>query len=465
MYKMKVWIFVLAMMCGFVAIAAKAQLAITNASCDPIGNLAFGWAGATGKVIIEKSISLTTDNFQCVSDVFSSNQASATNYYATAFYRVREVAAINIPDSNLWTQMYSAVTNMWGKKFAPQDEIYDFEVEGITNLFSPSASISNSTGIEALVSLVSIDLSHNNFETLNLSSFPFLSALDLDFNGNLKYLVCTNNQLKILELYNCVLTNLNCSWNQLSDVPFFGGSTSLVTMDISHNNFSAFILNANLQNLQCLNCSYNQLSALTVPPGPLRILDCSGNGQLTDLNCSNNSLTYLNVAGCGALTNVDCSSNRLSTLDLSSNAALRRLVIADNLLTNLNVSGCASLRNLDCSRNKLSTLDLSDCHPVALNCATNRLKDIVITGPVRSVDLSWNLLTNADISACLAITNLNLNHNLMTNLSLLVSNAARGGLGAGDVVYLQGNPLNSYAQTIQIPYLTNQGVIVYFDGL
>ena len=449
------------MMCVFTATAAKAQLAITNASCDSIGNLAFGWAGATGKVIIEKSVSLSTGNFQCVSDVFSINQASVTNDSATAFYRVREVMAVNIPDSNLWTQIYLAVTNMWGKKFAPLDEIYDFEVEGITNLFSPSASISNSTGIEALVSLGSIDLSHNNFETLNLSSFPFLSALDLDFSGNLKHLVCTNNQLKILELYNCVLTNLNCSWNQLSDVPFFGGSTSLITMDISHNNFSTFILNANLQNLQCLNCSYNQLSALTVPPGPLRILDCSGNGQLTDLNGSNNSLTYLNVAGCGALTNVDCSSNRLSNLDFSSNVALRQLVVANNLLTNLHLSG-ASLRYLDCSRNRLPMLDLSACHPAIMNCATNRLKDIVITGPVRSVDLSWNLLTNADVSACLAITNLNLSHNLVSDLSLLVSNAARGGLGAGDVIYLQGNPLNSYAQTIQIPYLTNQGVTVYY---
>jgi hypothetical protein len=451
----------LAMMCAFAANAANAELAITNTSCDSIGNLTFGWAGTTGNVIIEKSVSLSTDNFQCVSDVFSANHVSVPNDSMTAFYRIREVKAINIPDSNLWTQLYSAVTNMWGKKVSPSSEIYDFEIEGISNLFSASSSISNAAGIEALTSLASIDLSHNCFENLNLSSFPSLSALDLDFNGNLKYLVCTNNQLTVLGLYNCGLTNLNCSWNQLSDVPFFGGNTGLVILDISHNNLSALGLTASFQNLQSLNCSYNQLSVLTVPPGPLRILDCSYNDLLTDLNCTNNYLACLNVAGCVALTNVNCSSNRLPNLDFSSNAALRQLVVANNLLTNLNLPG-ASLRYLDCSRNRLPMLDLSACHPVIMNCASNRLKDLVITGPVRSVDLSWNILTNADVSACVAITNLNPSHNLMSDLSLLVSNAARGGLGAGDVVYLQGNPLNSYAQTNQIPYLTNQGVTVYY---
>ncbi|HIE11464.1 MAG TPA: hypothetical protein EYP62_07610 [Kiritimatiellae bacterium] len=60
------------------------------------------------------------------------------------------------------------------------------------------------------------------------------------------------------------------------------------------------------------------------------------------------------------------------------------------------------------------------------------------------------------------LTNLDLEGNLVTQLDALVLNCGWSGLGYGDRVCLSNNPLNDFARTNQIPYLTNHGVRVYW---
>jgi hypothetical protein len=52
--------------------------------------------------------------------------------------------------------------------------------------------------------------------------------------------------------------------------------------------------------------------------------------------------------------------------------------------------------------------------------------------------------------------------NRLTDLSSFVSNAAAGGLGTGDKVFLYDNPLSSFARTNQIPFLQARGAEVFF---
>ena len=85
-------------------------------------------------------------------------------------------------------------------------------------------------------------------------------------------------------------------------------------------------------------------------------------------------------------------------------------------MASLDVSGCTGLRDLFCRNNKLTSLNLSGC-----------------------TNLNW----------------VDLMVNQLADLSALVTNAAQGGLGAGDTVYLFGNPLSQYARTNQLFKLTN----------
>jgi Leucine-rich repeat (LRR) protein len=97
--------------------------------------------------------------------------------------------------------------------------------------------------------------------------------------------------------------------------------------------------------LSDLDCSYNQLSSLTL----------SGCAGLSDLDCSYNQLSSLEVDGCTALGSLDCSSNQLTKLDLSTNTALRTLICDNNQLSVLEL---ASLREITCWENRLQLSDL-----------------------------------------------------------------------------------------------------------
>ncbi len=73
-----------------------------------------------------------------------------------------------------------------------------------------------------------------------------------------------------------------------------------------------------------------------------------------------------------------------------------------------------------------------------------------------------NIVSLDGLEYSLNLTNLLLDDNLITQLDALVINSDADGLNDGDRLSLSNNPLNSYAQTNQIPHLTNNGVAVYW---
>ncbi len=73
------------------------------------------------------------------------------------------------------------------------------------------------------------------------------------------------------------------------------------------------------------------------------------------------------------------------------------------------------------------------------------------------VYVASNLL--AEISVLAGLTRLNrldVGRNSISDLTPLIENAERGGLGPGDEVWLGGNPLSSYSQVNQIPRLRDE---------
>jgi len=135
------------------------------------------------------------------------------------------------------------------------------------------------------------------------------------------------------------VTELNCSWNQLTSLDV-SGSSSLRTLDCSYNQLTSLDVSGS-SSLRTLDCSYSQLTSLNV----------SKNTALTELSCCNNQLTSLDVSKNTALTRLGCDYNQLTSLDVSKNIALEMLGCNDNKLTNLNISGCAKLTVINCSSN------------------------------------------------------------------------------------------------------------------
>ena len=123
---------------------------------------------------------------------------------------------------------------------------------------------------------------------------------------------------------------------------------NLQTLDCSSNQLTALDLSQNL-NLEHLNCSFNRISRL----------DLTGHSKLISLNCEMNQMAALTLTGCTELLSMYCRNNQLTTLDLTDNAKLEFIETFDNRLTSIDVRHLANLKFLHIDHNQLTELDMS----------------------------------------------------------------------------------------------------------
>ena len=97
-----------------------------------------------------------------------------------------------------------------------------------------------------------------------------------------------------------------------------------------------------------LSCSFNNLSKL----------DVSANTALANLSCTHNNLSELDVSHNTGLTLLECRDNNLSELDVSDNPALEHLSCGYNNISTLDLSYLPGLELLMCSGNRLTALDI-----------------------------------------------------------------------------------------------------------
>ena len=164
------------------------------------------------------------------------------------------------------------------------------------------------------------------------------------------------------------------------------GTTMTVYGDIT--GFSCF---NNRPNITAINVSHNtQLTELDCSYNTLSSLDVSNNTQLKTLYCSYNTLSSLDVSHNTQLKTLYCSYNTLSSLDVSKNTQLTELWCFNNTLTSLDVSGCTQLTGLNCGNNSLNSLDISQNTQLKkLYCSDNKfttatLDDIYCALPDRT---------------------------------------------------------------------------------
>lgn len=266
-------------------------------------------------------------------------------------------------------------------------------------------------------SLTSLDLSHNT-GLLNLyCSENNLESLDLSQNTALVYLACPLNKLTSLDVSSCPnLAYLSCYGNSITGdamatlvngLPqrttasdFFVCSDKCspdntittaqakVAKDkkwtVKKETASGWVEYAGLDPV-AINATnfpdqkfreyliaqdYGKDGVLTeIELRAVTVMDVSDKGisnlkgieyftKLTNLNCSQNSLTSLDVSKNMALVYLDCYMNTLGSLNVSNHAELSRLTCTQCGLTSLDVSNCPKLTKLECFRNKIEGTEM-----------------------------------------------------------------------------------------------------------
>ena len=211
---------------------------------------------------------------------------------------------------------------------------------------------------------------------------------------------------------------LDLDGNSISDISAVQGLTNLTWLDLDDNNITDISPLSGLTNLEVLGLRDNSISNISAVRGLTNMtrLELSGN-PITDVSA---------VAGLTNLTELYLRDN--SIIDISAMARLTNLTLL--ALPNNSISNISPLSGL-----------------------TN------LTG----LFLSGNAVSNiSPLSGLTDLTALDLEDNSIADISPLVENT---GLGSGDRVWLEGNPLNSASINTHIPALQRRGVTVEFDAV
>ena len=219
------------------------------------------------------------------------------------------------------------------------------EVEAITEINIKGLGIKSLKGVEYVnfTNVRKLDCSDNELTELPVAGF-FTNLEEIDFS---------NNQLTgRIELNKCKkLRILKGSDNMLEEVAF--ENSVLESVDLSNNQLTRFQCSYNTSTLKSVNVANNLLSESSG-------FSCSDNAVLTDWNVSNNNLKYVYLYSTPMLENYNVSGNPLVELTLfgagygtalktldASNTALSSLDISGNMsLQSLNVMGCATLTKI-----------------------------------------------------------------------------------------------------------------------
>jgi Leucine-rich repeat (LRR) protein len=205
------------------------------------------------------------------------------------------------------------------------------------SIYQTTYPITSISGLHHYPNLDTIEISEQNFTTIDVSQNLSLTRLYIYYN-QLTSLDVSNNTL---------LIQLQCDHNQLT------------SLDVSNNTALVY--------LQCQN---NQLTSL----------DVSNNTLLVSLKCENNQLTSLDVSNNTSLITLTCGTNNLTTVDVSNNTSLQTFFIDNNNLSSININNNTALTNFNCISNNLTSLNVSNNTSLqTLTCGDNNLTSLDIS--------------------------------------------------------------------------------------
>ncbi len=237
------------------------------------------------------------------------------------------------------------------------------------------------------------------------------------------------------------LVDLDLSFNVISDIGPLADLTSLERLSLHNNHISDISPLSSLTSLVALDLNVNQeISDL----GPL-----GGLAELEELRLYWNDVSDLApLEDLIELRHLDIGLNDVADIGpLGDLAALEELRIIQNDVADLGpVAGLESLRVLSASGNPVSDLGPLAGHPALVDL---HLFDCSVD------DIS-------PLSSLLQLQLLSLGYNEITDLAPLVANP---GMGEGDTVYLEANPIDLEDQAENIEALEARGVNLVFESM
>ena len=314
---------------------------------------------------------------------------------------------VDIPDSNLRTAIEKALGKASGVTITTE------WMKRLYQLIAPNASITDLTGLEGATKLTWLEL-HNNF----ISDISPLKGL-------------TN--LRRLELHN----------NSISDISPLVANTGLGPGDViivNGNPLNNASINTHIPTLISRGVRVDFDKLVDIPDSNLRTAIEKALGKASGVTITTEDMKHL-----PQLIAPNASITDLTGLEGATNLTL--LELGNNFISDLSpLKGLTNLVRLDLNNNSIS--DLSP-----LKGLTNLKYLLLDNNPI------------SDISPLKGLTNLRrleLHNNSISDISPLVANT---GLGPGDVIIVNGNPLNNASINTHIPTLISRGVRVDFDKL
>ena len=258
------------------------------------------------------------------------------------------------------------------------------------------------------------------------------------------------------------LTHLTKRNANISNLTGLESATNLATLDLDENNITDISPVVGLTNLTWLLLGGNNISDISV---------LAGLTNLTGLSLYNNNISDISaVTELTNLTKLWLSGNNIS--DISAVAGLTNLTelgLGKNNITD--ISPLAGLTNLTYLR--LGGNNITDISPLVGLTNLTRLRlwenNIIDISPIAeltnltSLALGGNNIT--DISPLVGLTNLTWLQLWKNNITDIVSLVNNVGLGAGDEVELNNNPLNYTSIEAHIPTLRSREVVVHANNL
>ena len=376
---------------------------------------------------------------------------------------------------------------------------------GLTNLTSLSLwdnSISDISPLAGLTQLTTLELVHNSISDISpLAGLTQLTTLNLVDNS-----ISDISPLARLTQ----LTTLNLVDNSISDLSPLVTNAGLGAGDtvyVSKNPLSPTSVNTHIPALRSREVTVNFRGlAVNIPDPNLRAAieaelgkapgdtittdDMANLTRLSALPATISDLTGLEAAT--NLTELFLADNSISDISpLKGLTNLTELFLADSSISDISpLAGLTNLTELSLGGNSIFDISplagltnltelfladnsISDISPLAglnnltqLFLANNSISDISpLAGLNNLTRLSLDYNPISDISALSGLINLiwlSLLGNSISDLSPLVANT---GLGQGDAIIVNGNPLNNAAINTHIPALQRRGVRVDFDDL
>ncbi|MBC2846050.1 T9SS type A sorting domain-containing protein [Winogradskyella flava] len=169
------------------------------------------------------------------------------------------------------------------------DYVLTGNIENLAFLNVSGYEISDVTGIEDFISLLSLDIGENLIQTIDLSRNTLLFSLDISYNLIEIIDISVLPNLTTLDVSNNSITELNINNNQ-----------SLINLNVSDNLISNIDVSG-LFGLEDFSCAFNQITSLDFTQNPnLNILFCQSNllvgDQLNLQNGNNDNLQIFNAA-------------------------------------------------------------------------------------------------------------------------------------------------------------------------